>query len=111
MPTAVLTAYQVRGNVESLWRSFVTTELVSLLGYWLLCWMSTGRTKKGLMWRTHTPQTKNIKGGRAAYVSNTCMWYAVQVVCCYHINSTPQYNAVRGRRTGFNNSGVEEISR
>ena len=45
----MLTAYQVRGNVVSLWRSFVTTELVSLLlmglknrhGHWL-CWMSTG---------------------------------------------------------------------
>ena len=28
--------------------------------------------------------------------------------CCSHINSSPQYNAVRGRRTGSNNSGVEE---
>ena len=45
----------VRGNVVSLWRSFVTTELVSLLltglknrhGHWLW-WMSTGR-KNGLM--------------------------------------------------------------
>ena len=28
--------------------------------------------------------------------------------CCSHIYSSPQYNAVRGRRTGSNNSGVEE---
>ena len=31
LSTAVLTAYQVRGNVVYLWRSFVTTWLVSLL--------------------------------------------------------------------------------
>ena len=29
--------------------------------------------------------------------------------CCSHINSSPQYNAVRGRRTGSKTSGVEEI--
>ena len=28
--------------------------------------------------------------------------------CCSHVHSSPQYNAVRGRRTGSNNSGVEE---
>ena len=36
--------------------------------------------------------------------------YVVPVVsccCCSHIKS--QFNAVRGRRTGSNNSGVEEI--
>ena len=31
--------------------------------------------------------------------------------CCSHINSSPQYNALRGRRTGSNNSEVEEIPR
>ena len=43
------TWYVLRGDVVSLWRSFVTTELASLLlglknrhGHWL-CWMSTGR--------------------------------------------------------------------
>ena len=47
-----LTAHQVRGNVVSLWRSFVTKYLVSLLGLknrngnWLFS-MSTGR-KNGL---------------------------------------------------------------
>ena len=52
----------IRGNVVSLWRSFVTTERVSLLGlknrqgHWL-CRMSTGR-KNGLRRRTHT---KNIE--------------------------------------------------
>ena len=29
--------------------------------------------------------------------------------CCSHINSSPLHNAVRGRRTGCNNSGVEVI--
>ena len=74
-------AYCIRGNVVSPWRSFVTTELVSLLlrlknrhghklwslstgkkdglmrrtrthGHWL-CRMSTG-WKNGSIWRTHT---------------------------------------------------------
>ena len=46
--TAVLTDYLVRGNVVSLWHSFVTTEYARLLGLknghglWL-CRMSTGR--------------------------------------------------------------------
>ena len=31
------------------------------------------------------------------------------ICCCSHINSSPQHNAVRGRMTGSNNSGVEEI--
>ena len=32
--------------------------------------------------------------------------------CCFHINSSPQYSsAVRGRTTGSNKSGVEEIPR
>ena len=47
-------SYRTRGNVVSLWISFVTTELVSLLGlenrhgHCWLCGMSTGR-KNGLM--------------------------------------------------------------
>ena len=45
-------SYCMHGNVVSLWRTFLTTELVTLLGlknrhgHWL-CWMST-RRKKGL---------------------------------------------------------------
>ena len=49
---AVLTVYQVRGNVVTLWRtSFVATELVALRGlknrrgHWL-CWMSAGRKNR-----------------------------------------------------------------
>ena len=52
-------AYCISGNVGSLWRSFVTTYLVSLLLIELknrrghrLCWLPTGR-KNGLMLRTH----------------------------------------------------------
>ena len=38
----------------------------------------------------------------------SCLSYLVSgCCCCSHINS--QFNAVRGRRTGSNNSGVEEI--
>ena len=61
MPTAALTAYLARGNVVSPWRSFVTTELVSLPGlnnrhgHWL-CSMSTGR-KNDLMSRIHTAES------------------------------------------------------
>ena len=61
LPTAVLTVYLVRGNVVSLWRSFVTTELVYLLliiglknrrGHWS-CWMSTGRTERTVEGEEH----------------------------------------------------------
>ena len=51
LTTAVLTAYLVRGNEVYLWRSFVTIELVPVLGlknrhgHWL-CWMPTGRNNE-----------------------------------------------------------------
>ena len=44
-----------------------------------------------------------------------CCCYCCCCCCCCccssHINSSPQYNAVRGHRTGSNNSGVEELRR
>ena len=45
--------------------------------------------------------------GKVRKLSRMLGWLVL--IRCSHINS--QYNAVHGRRTGSNNSGVEEIPR
>ena len=94
-------AYGIRGNVVSRWRSFVTTQLVSLLGlknrhgHWL-CWMSTGR-KDGLMWRTYTLVRR--------YVCQEPRYWKWTWWCTCHLGSCCSVSTVRFTCTGWVSTG------
>ena len=65
-----------------------------------------------LRMETKTMLLRGYCGHRARHFrphrSSSKHYRAERLCCCYHINSSPQCNAVRGRRTGSYNSGVEK---
>ena len=85
-------------NTSLVWRGFVTTARISLLGLknrhgHYLCWMSTGRNN-GLMSTTHTAvytsSTSMARHGRiCVFGVNTYLGVKMYCCCCSHDFTSP----------------------